>query len=359
MAVSTQDMLRREQAANANRMNQTLQNTYQSGITNPTGLVNNIAQNNAANTNLSTASTAGTSNGGGADYFQIKIGGKTYNIKPDSSGGYLQAYKIYEAQKNNSFNNLATNLKNTLASNNAQTNANYNNSARQAYVNYMRNQKALPSQLQALGVNGGATESGLLNLFNNYGNEHAANEQQRAAELAKNQFNYDDAYFKARQALDDDLAAQQQTAINNQIQAYKDELTKFQASIVHYPTTAKGYDSYGKEIKKLQNGNDPLKKYKIDLLKNQRSIQFPSGRPTEEVAASSGGGGGGGGGGGYSRSYSSGGGGGNNNTSASPVAQKYSSAIGPKKSSSNSSKTTKSIKGDTYYVTKKGSYRSK
>lgn len=357
MAVPTQDMLLRERAANANRMNQVLQNTYQSGITNPTGLTNNIAQNTASS---SGSSSSGKSSGGsGSDYYKITINGKTYNIKPASNGGYLDAYKIYEKSKTNSFNDLANHLKGTLTSNNAQTNANYNDTARQAYVNYMRNQRALPSQLEALGVRGGATESGLLNLFNNYGNEHAANEQQRAAELAKNQYNYDDAYFKAKQALDDDLALQQQTAINNQMNAYKDELTTFQASIAKYPTTAKGYEKYTKEIEKLKKSKDPLRKYKIDLLKQQRATQFPDGKPADTSASSGGSGGGGGGGGGYSRSYGGGGGGGNNNTSASPVAQKYSSAIGPKKSSSNSSKNTKSIKGDTYYVTKKGSYRSR
>lgn len=357
MAVPTQDMLLRERAANANRMNQVLQNTYQSGITNPTGLTNNIAQNTASS---SGSSSSGKSSGGsGSDYYKITINGKTYNIKPASNGGYLDAYKIYEKSKTNSFNDLANHLQSTLTSNNAQTNANYNDTARQAYVNYMRNQRALPSQLQALGVNGGATESGLLNLFNNYGNEHAANEQQRAAELAKNQYNYDDAYFKAKQALDDDLALQQQTAINNQMQAYKDELTTFQASIAKYPTTAKGYEKYTKEIEKLKKSKDPLRKYKIDLLKQQRATQFPDGKPADTSASSGGSGGGGGGGGGYSRSYSSGGGGGNNNTSASPVAQKYSSAIGPQRQSSNSGRQTKSIKGDNYYVTKRGSYRSK
>lgn len=274
------------------------------------------------NTPVPTPTSSGNKSGGGSDYYQIKIGGKTYNIKPASDGGYLQAYNLYEKSKTNSFNDLANHLKGTLASNNAQTNANYDNNARQAYVNYMRNQRALPSQLQALGVNGGATESGLLNLYNNYGNEHAANEQQRAAELAKNQFNYDDAYFKAKQDLDADLALQQQTAINNQMQAYKDELTTFQASIAKYPTTAKGYEKYTKEIEKLKKSNDPLKKYKIDLLKQQRATQFPDGKPAEVSASSGGSGGGGGGGGGYRRSYggggsSSGGGGGSSSPNAS------------------------------------------
>ena len=104
-----------------------------------------------------------------SNVYRTTVGGRTYQIDPASQGGYMNAYAQYEQDRTNQLNETKANLDKTLEQNNATTHANYDNSARQAYVQYMQRQRALPSQLQALGVNGGATESGLLNLYNNYG----------------------------------------------------------------------------------------------------------------------------------------------------------------------------------------------
>ena len=140
-----------------------------------------------------------------SNIYRTTVGGRTYQIDPASQGGYMNAYAQYETDRTNQLNDTRANLDKTLEQNNATTNANYDNSARQAYVQYMQRQRALPSQLQNLGVNGGATESGLLNLYNNYGSSHAANEQQRNADLTTNQQNRDDAYNNAYQAYLSDL----------------------------------------------------------------------------------------------------------------------------------------------------------
>lgn len=261
--------------------------------------------------------------------------GKTYSVNPAGKGGFMQAFdayvndaakakNVYEGQFAANKKNLAT----TLAQNNATTNANYDNSARQAYVDYMRKQKALPSQLQALGVRGGATESGLLNLYNNYGTEHAANEQQRNADLTANRQAYNDAYNKLvsdRSAYlmdyEKDLAAQRQTALSNQINEYNNEITRFSSSIAQYPTTEKGYESYKKWIAKLKKSNDPLKGIKIGLVRQQMATQFPDGKPESAPSGGSSGGSGGGGRGyrrrGYGGGSSGGSGGGDNSVSPS------------------------------------------
>lgn len=260
-----------------------------------------------------------------SNVYTYKAGGKTYTVDPASQGGYMQAFNQYANDAANAknlyeeqFNTNTGNLRKTLDSNNATTNSNYDNSARQAYVQYMQRQRALPSQLQALGVNGGATESGLLNLYNNYGSSHAANEQQRNTDLTANQQAYDDAYNKLvadrTQYLMDyekDLALQKQTAINNQINEYNNEITRFQSSVAQYPTTQKGYEKYEKWIENMKKSDDPLKDIKVALIRQQMASQFPNGAPD-----SSGGSGGGGGGrrGGYSRR--SGGGSGNQTTNA-------------------------------------------
>lgn len=262
--------------------------------------------------------------------YKYTVGGRTYTVNPASGGGYMQAYNqyatdaaankaLYEQQYQTNVNNLG----NTLTQNNATTNANYDNSARQAYVDYMRNQRALPGQLQALGVRGGATESGLLNLYNNYGTEHAANEQQRSADLTSNKQAYDDAVSKLAaertQYLMDyekDLADKKQTAINNQINEYNNELTRFSSSVAQYPTTAAGYKAYENWIKALEASNDPLKGIKIGLVRQQMATQFPDGNPASNSSGGSGGRGGGrsyGRGGG--RSYGGGGGSSSSNNS--------------------------------------------
>ena len=267
----------------------------------------------------STSTTAKKKTGGWVDNGTVKynVNGKTYSVKPASQGGYMDAFAKYQTDRTNQLNAYRQQLDNTLAQNNATTNANYDSSARQAYVDYMRKQKALPSQLQTLGVNGGATESALLNLYNNYGSSHAANEQQRNADLTANQQSREDAYNTAYLDYLGDLNTQRQTAINNQINQYNNEITQFSASIAHYPTTQKGYEAYGKEIKALKKGKDPLKDIKIALLMQQRSTQFPKGLEDIQGASGSGGGGGGGSRRRYGGSRRSGGGSGGSSSSSS------------------------------------------
>ena len=250
--------------------------------------------------------------------YKTTVNGKTYTVNPASAGGYMQAYAQYETDRTKQLNATRSQLDKTLQQNNATTNANYDNSARQAYVQYMQRQRALPSQLQALGVNGGATESGLLNLYNNYGSSHAANEQQRNADLTTNQQNRDDAYNTAYQAYLADLNEQKQQAISNQINEYNNEITRFSSSVAQYATTKDGYKQYQNWINNLAASNDPLKDIKIALVRQQMATQFPNGEPK-----SSGGGGGGGGkryyGGG--RRYGGGGTTNNNNNTQSKAVQ--------------------------------------
>ena len=227
-----------------------------------------------------------------SNIYRTTVNGRTYQIDPASQGGYMNAYAQYEQDRTNQLNETRANLDKTLAQNNATTNANYDNSARQAYVQYMQRQRALPSQLQNLGVNGGATESGLLNLYNNYGSAHASNEQQRNADLTTNQQNRDDAYNNAYQAYLSDLNEQKQQAIANQINEYNNEITRFSSSVAQYPTTSNGYKQYEQWIANMEASSDPLKDIKVALIRQQMATQFPDGNP-----ASSGSGGGGGGGG--------------------------------------------------------------
>ena len=209
-----------------------------------------------------------------------RLTGMKLNVSPASQGGYIEAYNQYAAAKEQDLARRKQELDDTLAQNNTTTNANYDNNARQAYVDYMRKQRALPSQLQSLGVRGGATESGLLNLYNNYGSSHAANEQQRAADLTKNQLSRDDAYNAYYSDWKNDLDNQWQTAYNNQMNEYNNEITRFSSSVAQYPSTKAGYQAYQQWIANLEASADPLKDIKVALVRQQMAAQFPSGAPS-------------------------------------------------------------------------------
>lgn len=294
--------------------------------------------------------------------YTANVGGQTFQVTPAAQGGYMNAYQQYEQDRTNQMNATRAQLDKTLEQNNATTNANYDSSARQAYVQYMQRQKALPSQLQSLGVNGGATESGLLNLYNNYGSAHAANEQQRNADLTTNQQNRDDAYNSAYQSYLADLNDQKQTAIANQIDEYNNEVTRFSSSVAQYATTKEGYKQYQKWIDNLAASNDPLKDIKVALVRQQMASQFPDGMP-------SGGSGGSGGGSrriGGSRRSGGGSGGGSNKSAKKAVkktAKKANNKVknAVKKATKNSKKKTTTVKkkGDTYKRTKSGKLRKK
>ena len=289
-----------------------------------------------------------------SNLFKTTVNGKTYTINPASQGGYMTAYGQYETDRTNQLNATRANLDKTLEQNNATTNANYDNSARQAYVQYMQRQRALPSQLQALGVNGGATESGLLNLYNNYGASHAANEQQRNADLTTNQQNRDDAYNTAYQAYLADLNEQKQQAISNQINEYNNEITRFSSSVAQYPTTSNGYKQYEAWIKNMAASKDPLKDIKVALIRQQMATQFPNGAP------SSGGSGGGGGGrsyGGYRRRSYGGGGGSSSSSSSGRVTTPDFTSVNKAVASALRKAMTTRKKGDTYRRRPNGTLR--
>lgn len=97
------------------------------------------------------------------------------------------------------------------------SNAEYDNSARQNYVNYMQAQKRLPSELNALGINGGASESSLLRLGTNYGSNVASNETARNAALAGIRQQYMDKLASYDEEWNNKLANAYLTAAENQL----------------------------------------------------------------------------------------------------------------------------------------------
>lgn len=113
------------------------------------------------------------------------------------------------------------------------SNEGYDNTARQNYINYTRMQRQLPSQLNALGIRGGAAESSLIRLGSTYGTNVANNEMARAQALDAIQKQYADAisdyeteYRKAILARDDAKAQQ----IAQYLDSWNKELADINAS---------------------------------------------------------------------------------------------------------------------------------
>lgn len=105
------------------------------------------------------------------------------------------AYNSNLSSLQNAYANRTANLGNTLDSTLAQLGENYDYSAekiaqnaenalREAYVNRMLSQKNLQQQLNAQGLTGGAAESAIAGLLNNYGNARNNIETQRMNNLA-------------------------------------------------------------------------------------------------------------------------------------------------------------------------------
>lgn len=225
------------------------------------------------------------------------IGGNPY-ITTQSSNPYQDIYKQYAAaqEKQKAADQQAWQQRKDVDT--QKINSNYDSSSRQNYVNYMQNQNALPSQLQKLGVNGGASESAQLRLNTAYGNNIASNEASRNSALASANNTYENEWNDYLANYNSNLASQlaqaQQNDITYQRELAERDLSQFAASITGRFAT-KG--EYATLIAQLKASSDPNKDYKIALAQQAMN----------NMAASSGGGG-------YGSSYYSGGGSGGNST---------------------------------------------
>lgn len=105
-----------------------------------------------------------------------------------------------------------------------------NKSLREAYINYMMNKKNLNQGLSAMGMSGGATESSLAKLFNNYGSSRNNINTTLADNLAKLLNEYQGNYSNANQLYNSQFAdAQNQYA--SQLNALEQNAYNSQAAL--------------------------------------------------------------------------------------------------------------------------------
>lgn len=227
------------------------------------------------------------------------IGGTNYT-STNSKTPYREMYDQYATQQKAIRDAYQKQLDTDLANNQNEINSQYNNSARQNYVNYMQQRKNLPSELNAQGINGGASESSILRLGTNYGSNVAENESGRNSSLAALAQTYANKKAEYDEEYDNKLQSAYLTMLENQ-QKYEQEqrekdLQYFANSISGRFSSVGEYESL---IRQLRASNDPNKDYKIALAQQAMNALAMSQK-------SSGGGGGRGRSYGYGGGYSSG-----------------------------------------------------
>lgn len=135
----------------------------------------------------------------------------------DSKTPYMDMYNNYRNEQQNIRDAYRKQLEADRTAAEASSNAEYDNAARQNYINYMQARKSLPSQLNALGIRGGASESSALRLGTNYGSNVASNEASRNAALAALRQQYEDKLASYDEEWDNKLQQAYLTAIENQL----------------------------------------------------------------------------------------------------------------------------------------------
>lgn len=128
---------------------------------------------------------------------------KTYD---DLERRQQEAYDNILAQKQAATDASIKQSVNSLESQKVGINDAMDNAAREAYISLMKSKKDLPEQYAAAGMSGGITESGLINLDNNYANNIKDINTQRTSQIA----NIDNAITDVR--LTGDIEKAQQAA---------------------------------------------------------------------------------------------------------------------------------------------------
>lgn len=243
-------------------------------------------------------------------------------IYKNSGTPYIDSFNTYKAglQKRKATEVAQINERQNQAI--ADSNKTYDANARQNYINYMQNRKALPSQLNSLGIRGGASESSLLRLGTTYGQNVASNEAARGTAQDALRQTYAQQIQELNNNYNQQISDAQATAQQNQMKWEEEQLDKdlqrFSGAI---QGLYKSRDSYKKLIEKLKASNDPNKDVKI-MLARQAMNQL------EDEGGSGGGGGrrrGGGrsyGGSGYGYGDGDSGGGGGSPKSANKAIEK-------------------------------------
>lgn len=138
---------------------------------------------------------------------------------------YLDMAAAYEAAARANFAAQQAALSSQLASSKQSTSSNYDSAAAGNYVNYMKQQNALGEQLAAQGIRGGASESALARIGNNYAQNQGNTTAQRYGALSQLQNAYDTNIANMRANMENDILANRLAMEQAQLQ-YEDTLAQ-------------------------------------------------------------------------------------------------------------------------------------
>ena len=210
------------------------------------------ARKSGGTSSASASNTANAYNALLAAYKQNDYSDYYNQMREAAQAAYDRGMGALNSAYNAQLNSLNSNLnetKNQLANQYNYSRGNINSDAadslKQAYINRMLSERNLGQQMSAQGLSGGATETTLANMLNNYGNARNNITTQQNKSLADLEQNYGSNLSQAMQAYNSAVAnanlqkAQQAIALenalsNNQISALSDYQSLMQRENQNY-----------------------------------------------------------------------------------------------------------------------------
>lgn len=169
------------------------------------------------------------------------------------------------------FNSTKDSLGRQYDASRGEVNRDAERALREAYVNKMMSGKNLQQQLTAQGISGGAAESTLASLQNNYGNSRNGIETTRNDNLTDLLNTYQN-----------NLAAAEQEYYN-QLAAAADQKTQLEMQIENALANALT-GSYESQINALSNADSAYYDFMGDLMKQQMAYQYKNAKATNPTA---------------------------------------------------------------------------
>lgn len=199
----------------------------------------------------------------------IKINGVTY-VSNNSNNPYGEIASAYAQQAQKNLGTQEQQMLQQLATSKQGAAANFDSNAAQAYVNYAKQRNALPEQLRAQGINGGASESALVRMQNQFAQNQSANNAARSAAMAQLQNTYDTNLANLRNETNADILSNSMALAQQQAE-YND--TQNQRALEQYSATIERFTSVKSVDKAISNldPNDPNYTAKKQLLQLRKA----------------------------------------------------------------------------------------
>lgn len=138
---------------------------------------------------------------------------------------YLDIAKAYEQKARQNLANQENAMAQQLASSKQATAASYDSAAAGNYVNYMKQQNAIGEQLARQGIRGGASESAMARIGNNYALNQGNTAASRAAAMGQLQNTYNNNLMAMRQQAEENIANNNMALQQSQVQ-YDDTMAQ-------------------------------------------------------------------------------------------------------------------------------------